>query len=323
MVEYSWKNIELAPIILLKGNETVFSTRAYKRIKNLALTQNPNTEIIEIDPKTYNKGQLYIHTTPSLFGEEKLIRIQNLETANEDLYTDLIEYTQNPQSDIYFVLHHETGIRGKKLLDTLKKQKTPTVTCETIKNPKDKIALIQNDLHSEGKKITLQAAKRLVDAFANDLENLVAAVNQLAYDINGEITIQDVEKYYSGRLEINAYNIADEVITGNTDKSLILLRHALTNGVAPVQIVAAITTKLRSLIKVKGMKIKRLRPVDIGMAPWQAEKLTGLANRWSEQSLANAITYCVEADYEVKGGSKSQTYSLEKMVIKITKELNK
>lgn len=321
MVEQTYNNVELSPIVLLKGSETVFSSRAYKRLKYLALQQDPNTEITILESKLYEKGEIYIHTSPSLFGEQKLIKIENLETGTDDLYLDLIEYIQNPQPDIWLVLQHNGAVRGKKLLDALKKTNTTTVKCEPIKNSKDKLALLQNDVRRVNRTITPQAGKALVDALGSDLEGLLSATNQLLYDVEGEITLEDVNKYYGGRVETNAFNIADELAVGNIDKALLLLRHALNNGVAPVQIVAGLTTKIRSLIKVTGMQNKRLRATDIGMAPWQVDKLLPVARKWSEKALANTMIIIAETDYAIKGGSKSPQYALEKAILDIGREL--
>ncbi len=323
MAEVTYNNVELAEIVLLKGSETVFSSRAYKKLIHLALQQDPNTEITVIDSRLYEKSGLYIHTSPSLFGERKVLKIENLETGNDDLYTDLIEYIQNPQPDIYLILQHSGGVRGKKLLDVLKKNKTLTVQCEPLKYPKDKLALVQSDVKRAGRTISAQASKVLVDALGSDLEGLLSATNQLLFDVEGEITIEDVNRYYGGRVETNAFNIADEIAVGNTDKAILLLRHALNNGIAPIQIAAGITTKIRSLIKVAGMQSRRMRASDIGMAPWQVDRLIPVIRKWSEKAMADALSIMAETDYAIKGGSKSPQYALEKAVIEICKMVSK
>ncbi len=317
MSDKNWNNAELAPIVLLKGTESVFSSRAIKRLKKLLLANNPEAEIINIDPKLYKKGDLYLYISPSLFSTEKLILIEQLQTGTDELFVDLLEYVNNMQNDIYFILQYTSGTKGKKFLDTIKKKSMPIIKCDPLKYPKEKFDFIQNEVKIAGRKISSQANKALVDALGADFENLVSATNQLICDVEGEITLEDVNKYYAGRLDISQFAIADEIAKGNVQKALLLLRHALLNGLQPVLINAAIAGKIRSIIKVNGMRMKNMTPKDIAMAPWQVDKLSHIARLWDEKAMSKAINIVAELDYQVKGGSKNVHYALEKAVIQL------
>ena len=78
-----------------------------------------------------------------------------------------------------------------------------------------------------------------MQAFADDLAELASACQQLLADSATEITETTVEKYYSGRIETNAFKVADMAIAGQQGDALVLLRHALHSGADPVPVVAA------------------------------------------------------------------------------------
>lgn len=186
MSEQTYNNVVLSPVVLLKGKESVFYNRAFRRLKDQALEQDPNVEITIINSASYEKSQLYMYTSPSLFGEAKLIKVENLQNGSDDFFADLIEYIKNPEPDIWLVLQHNGVVRGKKVLDVLKKEKVPVVKCDEVKNSRDKLLLVQSDVKQANRKITSQAAKALVDALGDDLEGLLSATAQLLFDIDGE-----------------------------------------------------------------------------------------------------------------------------------------
>ena len=55
-----------------------------------------------------------------------------------------------------------------------------------------------------------------------------------------------VARYYGGRVETNAFAVADAAIAGRHGEALIALRHALDSGADPVPIVAAFAMKVRT-----------------------------------------------------------------------------
>ena len=102
-----------------------------------------------------------------------------------------------------------------------------------------------------------------------------SACQQLLADSSEEITEVTVDKYYGGRVETNAFQVADAAIAGRHGDALVLLRHALATGADPVPIVAAFASKLRTMAKLSGSTAARraarvavrARPVAGGPGP--------------------------------------------------------
>ena len=66
-------------------------------------------------------------------------------------------------------------------------------------------------------------------------------------DAPSDITEAVVARYYGGRVETNAFAVADAAIAGRHGEALIALRHALDSGADPVPMVAAFAMKVRTM----------------------------------------------------------------------------
>lgn len=304
--------IELAPVVLIKSGEPLLADRIMRKLRALAYEADPQTERTDISAATYEAGQLDILTSPSLFGEARLLIIPDLELMSDALLMDLLAYIAAPAPDVWLFAQHNGGMRGKKLLEAMSKAKVPTHVVEKISRDKDKLQFVLNDVRQAGRKIDTAAAQMLVDAQGAQLPALAAAVSQLLADISGVITVDDVHRYYAGRIEATGFEVADAAISGQSAKALTLFRHALATGVDPVPMVAALALKLRQMAKVSLPDGRNL-----GMSPWQAEQARRSLREWDDEGLARAIQAVALADEEVKGLSKNPEYAVEKCILSI------
>ncbi|WP_043534135.1 DNA polymerase III subunit delta, partial [Actinomyces polynesiensis] len=256
--------IELAPVVLVRGSEGLLADRAMDRLRHLALEADPATERTDIPAATYQPGQLDVYTSPSLFGESRLLVVPDLETMSDSLLNDLLAYVAAPAPDVWLFLRHNGGTRGKKLLDAIARAGFPVIPADPIKSARDKLDLVNSDVRAARRTIDQDAAQALVDALGNDVRSLAAGVAQLIGDVEGRITLADVHRYHSGRVEATGFEVADAAIGGQTARALTLLRHAFDTGTDPVPLVAALAMKLRGMAKVP---VAGGAPGRLGMAP--------------------------------------------------------
>ncbi|GMA34225.1 hypothetical protein [Demequina litorisediminis] len=60
---------------------------------------------------------------------------------------------------------------------------------------------------------------------------------------------------------------------------------------------------------------RRLDPTrDLGISPWQADRARRELQRWTADSLAQAIEAVATADAEIKGASRAPQFALERAV---------
>jgi hypothetical protein len=116
----SWEQIRPAPVILVSGTESFLAERSIRQLRDLLKEEDPSLEITDIDAASYAPGQLLTMASPSLFGEPRLIRVSAVEKCTDDFLVETIEYLKHPADGTYVVLRHAGGVRGKRLLDTIR-----------------------------------------------------------------------------------------------------------------------------------------------------------------------------------------------------------
>ena len=137
-------------------------------------------------------------------------------------------------------------------------------------------------------------------------------------DSADSITEEIVDRYYGGRVETNAFKVADAALAGRSGEAMALLRHALATGADPVPLVAAISMKIRQMAKIYGNR--SASPQSLGIAPWQLDRARKDLAGWSDDGLAAAIQAMADADAAAKGAERDPIYSLEKLVNLISKK---
>jgi DNA polymerase-3 subunit delta len=216
---------------------------------------------------------------------------------------------------------HKGGVKGKALLDAIKKAKPELIACDPLKKEAEKEEFVRSLFLDLGRKASTGAVAALVGALGNDLRELQGAVGQIAADApSGLIDEAMVDKYHQGRVETTGFDVADATLDGNLSAALISLRSALETGTDPVMITSAIASSLRSLAKVSGANRNQKSfelAGQLGMAPWQIDKARRQLARWSPAQIADAVGAIAQADAEVKGAASDPIYALEKAVTRI------
>lgn len=311
-----WDKAELAPIVLIKGPETVLADRARQRLISQVREIDPETEITQVDAAAYAPAQLGVLSSPSLFGERRLILIDGAEHMNDAFLTDMLAYLEAPEDECWVIVHHRSGQRGKKLIDAMVKQ-VPVIACDEIKSDGDKAHFLQQDFRRARRRIEPDAITAIVEAVGSDVAELAAAATQLIADTEGTITMETVRRYYGSRVEASGFAVADAALAGDVPKALALVRHAIETGTSPVPLVAALAMKLRTLAKVAGMQPRGLTARDLGLAPWQVDRARRELRGWRPEGIGQAIIAVAEADEGVKGAAKDPVYAIEKAILAV------
>ena len=316
--QLSWRAPQPAPIVLVSGPEDVCAERAIAGVRDYLRAEDPTLEVSDLRADDYAAGTLLAVTSPSLFGEPRLVRVTGVEKCSDAFLAEAVSYLAGPQDGATVVLRHTgASVRGKKLLDAIRAGEGGGVeiACPAIKRDSDRFDFAAGEFQAAKKRIAPAALRALVSAFADDLTELAAACQQLIADVPGEVTEQVVERYYGGRVEISSFTVADTAIAGRYGDALIALRHALASGADPVPLVAAFAMKLRTMARVAGNREPSATlAARLGMKDWQVDRARRDLAGWNETSLGMAIQATARADAEVKGGSRDAVFALERMV---------
>ncbi len=315
--QLAWSDVRPAAIVLVSGTEVILADRAIRMLRDTLKTEDPSLEVSDIEADGYAPGELLTLASPSLFDEPRLIRVSNVEKCTDVFLEEMLAYLSSPADDTYVVLRHNGGVRGKKLLDAVRAGTGGgiEIVCAELKKDSDKYAFAVAEFTMAGRRITNGALRAVVAAFQDDLSELANACQQLISDSSAEITEATVEKYYGGRVETNAFKVADAAIAGRHGEALTLLRHALSTGADPVPVVAAFAMKMRAMARVSGARGGSGQIAGaLGLAPWQVERAQRDLAGWTDEGLGRTIEVLAETDASVKGAGRDPVFALERMV---------
>lgn len=309
-----WRAATPAPVVFISGGEEYLASRAIRSIREQLKQVDEALEFHEVNAADYQSGQLLNLTSPSLFAEPRLVVVSGVEKCSDAFIEDGIQYLSQPTDETCVIIRHNgSSVRGKKLIESLRASSiTIELPCLEIKKDAERVAFVQAEFKAANRQITVGAVRALLDAFADDLAELASACSQLLQDNAEQITDSIVERYYGGRVETNAFKVADAALAGQTGAALALLRHALATGADPVPMVAALSMKVRQLAKLHSNRAAS--PQSLGMAPWQLDRARKDLVGWSEEGLAAAIQAVATADAAAKGAERDPVFALEKLV---------
>jgi len=309
----------LKDIYLLLGSESALADRALGKL--LAELKAERAEITTLFAGEVSVGEISDALSPSLFSERRALILRDLQDLADEAKNEITRYLDATDPTLTLVLIHKGGVKGKALLDQIKKAKPEIIACEPLKKESEKEDFVRNLFLDLGRKASPAAVSALVNATGTDLRELSAAVSQLASDSPaGLIEESHVNKYHQGKVETTGFDVADKVMEGNLPESLISLRHAITTGTDPVMITSAIASSLRGIAKVsginRGQKSFELAG-ELGMAPWQIDKARRQLNGWNANTLTVAVAAIAKCDAQVKGGASDPIYALEQALTRI------
>jgi DNA polymerase-3 subunit delta len=310
----------LVGITLIQGGEELLADRAISQ----AVAGSKGATATHLSADTLELGQITDALAPSLFGDARLIVIKDIQDLAAELGEEISGYLENPDEGVELVLWHKGGVKGKALLEKIKKAKPTLIAAEAIKKESDKADFVRSEFARLGRKISGEAVQAIVDALGSDMRELSGVCSQLAADVAGGSTISeaDVAKFQQGRVETTGFDVADAVLEGKTDLALVTLRQALETGVDPVMIISALASSLRALAKVSGASrgVKSFELAgSLGLSPWQIDKARRQLAGWTPGTLAAAVISLSQADADIKGAASDPIYALERAVIALSR----
>lgn len=311
--------LQAASLVLVTGAEALLSERAVERAVRLASAAG-EVERVDLAGPLYEPGRLAVATSPSLFGEPRVVVVDDAQAGTDALVDEVVAYVGHPEPEAVLVVVHRGGQRGKRMLDALRAAGAVELAADPLKNDAAKADFVRAELRAAGRRVEPRAVEALVAALGSDVRELAAACAQLVADTTGTVTEALVDRYHGGRQEVTGFKVADAAVGGDAALAVTLLRHALATGVDPVPLVAALALKLRQLAKVAATRASGgPSPAALGLAPWQVDRARRDLAAWTPEGLATAITAVAAADAEVKGAGRDPAFAVERAVLTVAR----
>ncbi|MET0694864.1 MAG: DNA polymerase III subunit delta [Propionibacteriaceae bacterium] len=307
-------------VILVSGPESLLAERAVASILERLRNEAPEVEISSIEGSRLDGQKLAEITSPSLFSTLRAAVVTELSSLPAELVDDVALLASKPVEDLALVLVHPGGVKGKALLDKVKKSGAEVIDCPATK-AWELPQFVNAEVRRGGASIDTPAAQFLVEAVGHDLRALAAAVTQLIADNEDRsISTELVRRYFGGRSEVTSFAVADAALAGRTGVAMEQLRWALSTGVAPVLVTSALASGLRGLGKLitasPGLGDNELAR-EVGVPPWKLKSMRPQARGWDQSGVARALKAVATADAEVKGAANDAAFALERAVLTV------
>lgn len=311
-----------ALITLIVGDEELLVDRAVAAVVAAVRESDPDVDVHDLVPAQVGPSTLVEVTSPSLFGDRRVVVLRSSQDLTKDLAATVLDYLQNPADDVNMVLTHAGGAKGKALLEAATKAKAERVDCKGPKKGPERVAFVKGEFAAAKRQITPDAAEALVDAVGSDLREIAAACTQLIADTEGRVDASAVARYHSGKAEASGFTVADRAVEGRLPEALEQLRWSLAVGTAPVLINSALAGAVRG-IAVAAQPPRGMSEADLAkrakVPPWKMRTLRQQARGWSPGGVTRAMAVIAETDALIKGAGRDPEYALERAVIEIAR----
>ncbi|GAA3757702.1 DNA polymerase III subunit delta [Salinactinospora qingdaonensis] len=316
-------SVSLLSVIV--GEEELLVDRAVAEIVAAARADDPEVDVHDLVPSQVTAGTLVEVTSPSLFGERRVVVLRSAQDFTKDIAAEVTAYLNAPADDVVLVLTHAGGAKGKALLEAAKKAGAQRIDCPKPTKAAERLQFVKGEFQRAGRQITQDAAQALLDAVGNDLRELAAACTQLVADTEGRVGTETVARYHTGKAEASGFTVADRAVEGKLGEALEQLRWSLTVGTAPVLINSALAGAVRGLA-VAAQPPRGMSDADLAkrakVPPWKLRTLRQQARGWTPQGVARALEVVAETDALIKGAGRDPGYALERAVIEIAAARN-
>ncbi|MGW9555363.1 DNA polymerase III subunit delta [Nocardiopsis sp. NPDC055551] len=311
-----------ALITLIVGDEELLVDRAVAAVVAAVRESDPEVDVHDLVPSQIGLSTLVEVTSPSLFGDRRVVVLRSSQDLTKDLAATVIDYLKSPADDVNLVLTHAGGAKGKAVLEAATKAKAQRMDCKGPKKGPERVAFVRGEFTTAKRQITPDAAEALVDAVGTDLREIAAACTQLIADTEGRVDAAAVARYHSGKAEASGFTVADRAVEGRLPEALEQLRWSLAVGTAPVLINSALAGAVRG-IAVAAQPPRGMSEADLAkrakVPPWKMRSLRQQARGWSPAGVTRAMAVVAETDALIKGAGRDPEYALERAVIEIAR----
>lgn len=293
-------------VVLAVGKEPTLISRVVEGVMKSARKDDPN--VVRVDISASNEsaaGEFATSLSPSLFGEMNVIVISEIDGATDEIGDLILRTCADVPKHVRLVLLHPGGVKGKKLLDTIRKAGVLEASTAELKG-KDLEAALTAEFRRHNRKATAGAVSALQQAIGGNLSELLGAVSQLCTDSEEDIIDEVVvAQYYEGVADVKGWTVSDSLWNAKPVEVLEQFRWAIAqdSGASPA-IIASLANGLRALIRFagapSGMSEGDLASM-LGVPPWRIKSLRAQKAKWNPDQLAAATRLLALADRASKG----------------------
>ena len=127
------------PVTVVPGGDSYLNDARTKALCAQALKARPDAELIELDATSADQYAFDEAVSPSLLSDVAVVKLVNLQNADEKLAEALVTYTKqaakDPNGSSVVICQHEGGVKGRKIIDQLVKAGARKEDVPDLKKP--------------------------------------------------------------------------------------------------------------------------------------------------------------------------------------------
>ncbi len=172
---------------------------------------------------------------------------------------------------------------------------------------------------ADGLKIDQAAARELVGTVGGGAQRLASEIDKLALYVHPrtEITLEDVERLTGSETSVQAYELADAIVSGEVERSVALAEELARDDDRPARLAFPIIRRLREVHRATALIGAGLSEKDaaakLGQPAWLAKRTLARARTSDRETLEAAICAFAELEVATRGGGtldESTAFSL-------------
>ena len=284
-------------------------------------------------PELDHESFLNALASPPMMAEEKLIEIHDCpfgalhEQAVDDLITDLALLRDYPDTTLVLYAMPEEWDTENKKFDTLLKRFSQVVT--PVLFPRETPAKLCKWIHrhfaAQGITIGDDHCDRILSLCGRDMDAIATEIDKLAAYLNAHeehtVTEEAIHTVISSNMEVGAFDFANAILAGQCGKAYGYFAAYKQERKPEEMILGTIVKVYRDLSLIKACANGGATQNEIaamtGLNPYVVGRYLPVVRSLSQETLADAIECCTEADRALKSRTTDGYMVLELLIAKV------
>ena len=315
--------VPLPGLVLVVGEEELLVSRALGAISAAARRADPDTIETELAGSDIDGPEVHELMGPSLFGDARVVTVTAAQDVRAAAPDCLAPYLDADSDGAVLVLQHAGGAKGKAVLEAARKAKALEIGCARLTRPSERSDFVRDEVRRAGGRIAPDAVAAVVDSVGSDLRELASVASQLATDSGGNVTVEVVRAYHSGRAEVTGFAVSDHAVSrarprGPGDPALRPRhRRSARRDRRRHRRRGAHRGPRRGCHRRTGGANEYALAKTLGMPPWKVKRAAGQGRGWTAPALTEAMQVVAALNADVKGEAVDPAYALERAVLRI------
>ena len=293
----------------------VFERRAHQGTVRTSV----DAELIELDATSADQYAFDEAVSPSLLSDVAVVKLVNLQNADEKLAEALVTYTKqaakDPNGSSVVICQHEGGVKGRKIIDQLVKAGARKEDVPDLKKPDAQLNFVLGEFEKRGRRVEPMAAQQLVSVLGGKTGELAAMCEQLCFDFDDNpMGLDRVNQYLTANPQVTGFAVADKAVEGKTAEAIVMMRAAVEQGTDPIALIGALAMKLRTIAKASAVRAGTISQAEAKTNPWVLKNAMRQLGGWTSAGLAHCIRMLAWADEQSKTNGGDPVYALERCI---------